>query len=298
MKNFETTTQDYDSIKAIRSSELDAAALGEAYLQAYRKLNAERKSQAMEFGTAFHTIVLQPEEFGKQYVIAPEKIVREYQDSKGKVVTSIWNEGDSTNTKAYQLFKEEIAEKNQTILSVKDHLRLLKMKNYLNKNKWFSENVNIYNKSVMIEAAHIFNINGVLCKSKPDFIDHDRKIIVDLKSTAIVSSTGKIVGLQDYHLRWKAWNYAYIRQQVFYSMVCYPDYNLYLAFVESEDPHNVKIMQITQKDKDTAEENVFSIIEKHKINSMNIENEEIIMSSEDYDYSGTPEFNEAEEVII
>jgi hypothetical protein len=31
---------------------------------------------------------------------------------------------------------------------------------------------------------------------------------------------------------------------------------------------------------------------------MNIENEEIIMSSEDYDYSGTPEFNEAEEVII
>ena len=161
----------YNAIHAVRRSALHE--LGTSCPADY-KYSAEHfdPSDAMKLGSAAHAAILEPETFEQRFVSEPFRPhkARKFDDfEKGSVTLATYNawvsEQDGKEIlKAEDLEKaREIAETARTWKTVRALLREGKAE-----------------VTIVWEDP----VTRLLCKTRPDFADFDRRLIVDVKTTA------------------------------------------------------------------------------------------------------------------
>lgn len=131
----------------------------------------ERKStKAMEFGTAFHTLVLERELFDKTYIMKPQT---QYLKDIGK---NAWE--------MYKSTLEYVENSGLEVISYEDFNVLQGMHESLLRNRqaWDLINHAITESSYFWKDEH----TEIMCKARPDIL-HDN-MIVDLKTCANASS--------------------------------------------------------------------------------------------------------------
>jgi hypothetical protein len=120
-------------------------------------------SRALTIGSAFHTLVLEPHLFEKQYIVAPDKLDKRTISGKMAHINLLMS--------------------NKIVLEKHEHEMLVNMKEAIKSNRMASFLIfggeQIYEKAGYWEDP-IFNC---LCKCKPDIRLDRPKIIVDLKTT-------------------------------------------------------------------------------------------------------------------
>jgi exodeoxyribonuclease VIII len=164
---YNLSNEDYHNEKSSfsRSSIMDFKKSPKNYWAKHIKEDrpAKESTPAMEFGTAFHTLILESHLFDIQYICLPEKVLKK------------------DNQKQYEINKilEEEAEKNKVkVLSHADYTRLRDMQAALRGNEKARELITdgVYESSYFWEDE----ASGLMLKARPDILK--RNFYVDLKT--------------------------------------------------------------------------------------------------------------------
>ena len=182
------TNAEYHALDYVSKSHLDEVNKSpyhywDKYINPNRVIPEPTKQ--MLLGSAFHTLVLEPELFDKEYIVesanAPKRPTETQRNAKkpsNQTLSAIafW---DSFDNKA----------KGKTFVSLDDLERLTIMKQRVLEHPAAST---ILNMSGVTEQSYQWKDNqtGEICKSRPDFHTDDGTLIVDLKTTSDASELG------------------------------------------------------------------------------------------------------------
>jgi len=137
-------------------------------------LNGELKtsSKAFDIGSAFHCMVLEPEEFGNRYFVVDDAEICEQIGGKKPRMTKKYKEW----------YQEEVIDraKGLTILSQEEMYNLDEMFYSFNK---INEATSLIKSCDLVESIYTNNFNGTKVKCKVDGVKFDN-FIVDLKTTS------------------------------------------------------------------------------------------------------------------
>jgi hypothetical protein len=151
--------QEYLAADGISKSGLDQIAKSPAHYQAWLKEKPE-PTKAMQFGSALHCALLEPEVFKATYTVAPEVDKR---TTRGKAEFAEW----------------EQANQGRIALTSAEFQRLTAMQDAFRSHSLVSGILS----DALIERAAFWTCpdTGVLCKAKPDVVTSG--LILDLKTT-------------------------------------------------------------------------------------------------------------------
>ncbi|EDT6368929.1 exonuclease VIII, partial [Salmonella enterica subsp. enterica] len=124
------------------------------------------KTKTLDTGTAFHCRILEPEEFSKRFIIAPE-----------------FNRRTSAGKKEEKTFLEEYARTGRTVLTAEEGRKIELMYQSvmaLPLGQWLVESAGYAESSVYWEDPE----TGILCRCRPDKIIPEFHWIMDVKTTA------------------------------------------------------------------------------------------------------------------
>ena len=158
---------DYREIEAINASSLAEVDRSPRHWKFFRD-NPSPPTKAMEFGTAFHEMVLEPDEFSKHYVVNPHgnwrtKDSREFKaamEAQGKIAL---NDNDATTPWEYG-----------------EYGRLLKMADAV---KMSQEAMTLLAGKKELTIVWRDPDFDLLCKGRIDCRNEPRNLLVDLKSS-------------------------------------------------------------------------------------------------------------------
>ena len=191
-------TGDYYSLdEFISYSGLKNLKKSPAHYRQYKDEPAEVETDAMAFGSAYHCYILEPEKFEKEYYVFDDDAI--YQVLIGEGFKS------PRSTKQYKEWMESetrIIGDRKTI--EKDLFQKIKdMKEQLMKH--------YYCRALLTGGEAEMSITGVLqtvdgdikVKAKPDYVKHDKRFIIDLKTTFDASVDGftRAAADNDYHIQ-------------------------------------------------------------------------------------------------
>lgn len=131
-------------------------------------LNPDRPEKEMKpswgFGTAFHTLILEPHLFEEHYFIMPEKVLLK------NVGKELYDE--------FKAIEKESENTKKQVLSQADYQKLCAMRDALNRNKRAIELIEgaVYESSYFWQDEH----TGLMIKSRPDILCGN--IYIDLKT--------------------------------------------------------------------------------------------------------------------
>ncbi|EAO8313450.1 exodeoxyribonuclease VIII [Salmonella enterica] len=146
------------------------------------------KTKSLDTGTAFHCRVLEPEEFSKRFIIAPE-----------------FNRRTSAGKEEEKTFQEECARTGRTVLTAEEGRKIELMYQSvmaLPLGQWLVESAGYAESSVYWEDPE----TGILCRCRPDKIIPEFHWIMDVKTTADIQ-----------RFRTAYYDYRYHVQDAFYS---------------------------------------------------------------------------------
>ncbi|EAA7134892.1 exodeoxyribonuclease VIII [Salmonella enterica] len=146
------------------------------------------KTKSLDTGTAFHCRVLEPEEFSKRFIIAPE-----------------FNRRTSAGKEEEKTFLEECARTGRTVLTAEEGRKIELMYQSvmaLPLGQWLVESAGYAESSVYWEDPE----TGILCRCRPDKIIPEFHWIMDVKTTADTQ-----------RFRTAYYDYRYHVQDAFYS---------------------------------------------------------------------------------
>ncbi|EBB3988883.1 exodeoxyribonuclease VIII [Salmonella enterica] len=146
------------------------------------------KTKSLDTGTAFHCRVLEPEEFSKRFIIAPE-----------------FNRRTSAGKEEEKTFLEECARTGRTVLTAEEGRKIELMYQSvmaLPLGQWLVESAGYAESSVYWEDPE----TGILCRCRPDKIIPEFHWIMDVKTTADIQ-----------RFRTAYYDYRYHVQDTFYS---------------------------------------------------------------------------------
>ena len=216
---------DYYNRKELSNSDIQL--LLKSPLHYIRK--GERKTtDAMQFGSAFHCLVLEPKRFNELYVVCDISLA----------------------TKEGKQFKEENQDK--TLIKQAEYEKMQFMRDAV-----FGHPLSfILNGNIETEKEIYFNYNDVDCRCKIDMLNYSINTVVDLKSIADCRNAEKAV------------QYDYCTQGVFYTEaaeITYNDkYDFVFIFVEKESPYGVKFIQMSEDTIQRGREKIADAIEIYK----------------------------------
>jgi len=198
---------DYYNHYAISNSDL-----GEIKKSIWHYLNKKDKltTEAMTFGKAFHSLILEPEKFNAEYGMLGNCDLR---------------------TKIGKEYKKEFEgnNKDKTIISNESYNLILKMQNELVSSQLYREY--LVSENCEVEKDIYFEYRGIDCRAKLDYINHDKKVIIDLKTIKECSDITQVERIIKYN---------YCRQAAFYKLAMKSlgfDYKFMFVFVEKETPN-------------------------------------------------------------
>ncbi|EBG4477923.1 PD-(D/E)XK nuclease-like domain-containing protein [Salmonella enterica subsp. enterica serovar Urbana] len=146
------------------------------------------KTKSLDTGTAFHCRVLEPEEFSKRFIIAPE-----------------FNRRTSAGKEEEKTFLEECARTGRTVLTAEEGRKIELMYQSvmaLPLGQWLVESAGYAESSVYWEDPE----TEILCRCRPDKIIPEFHWIMDVKTTADIQ-----------RFRTDYYDYRYHVQDAFYS---------------------------------------------------------------------------------
>ncbi|EBU6660314.1 exodeoxyribonuclease VIII, partial [Salmonella enterica subsp. enterica serovar Enteritidis] len=146
------------------------------------------KTKSLDTGTAFHCRILEPEEFSKRFIIAPE-----------------FNRRTSAGKEEEKTFLEECARAGRTVLTAEEGRKIELMYQSvmaLPLGQWLVESAGYAESSVYWEDPE----TGILCRCRPDKIIPEFHWIMDVKTTADIQ-----------RFRTAYYDYRYHVQDAFYS---------------------------------------------------------------------------------
>lgn len=206
---------------------------GPEALENYYKYGSEDKPE-FAFGRAFHTLILEPEEFTNRYYIFDDTDI--CKEIGGKRPTS---------TNKYKEWKEKLSMDNfgKEMIGLDDLNRLEKMEDKL----YSIPQVKTLLENTKREVVYQANIEGVECKGKLDAIKPNQ-MIIDLKTTSKAPTP--------YNFGKDFRNYNYDRQMAFYAELAQVPSACIIA-IQKTVPYTVGVYMISNESMETG-------IEKYK----------------------------------
>lgn len=198
----------YRSHPAVSQSELKEILRSPAHYK-YKKEHPTKSTTAMEFGTMFHTLLLEPQNFDVR--LLPEGV------KKNK---------DGTVSKKQEGYEDWWAD----ALHEDTYLRLLDMVNAV---KAHPETKDIFDYGLP-ERSVIFDQLGIECKARFDWLRLDKNVIIDVKTTrdARPDKFKKMAYEYGYHIQ----AYWYLKA---YEAVTGKTPHYRMVVIESEPPHGI-----------------------------------------------------------
>ncbi len=186
---FDIPNEAYHAGPGVSKSQLDDIADTPAiYLWCKNAPVDTEKTKSLDTGTAFHCRVLEPEEFSKRFIIAPE-----------------FNRRTSAGKEEEKTFLEECARTGRTVLTAEEGRKIELMYQSvmaLPLGQWLVESAGYAESSVYWEDPE----TGILCRCRPDKIIPEFHWIMDVKTTADIQ-----------RFRTAYYDYRYHVQDAFYS---------------------------------------------------------------------------------
>lgn len=130
------------------------------------QLKHPKQKEAYSFGTAFHSLILEPEEFAKNYIRLPDRMKNVAKRSA--LDKAKWAE-----------FSMELMESGKLVIDDDDWESLHKMRDKLYSKKKISWLLK--NGVSELSCYWIDEESGELCKCRPDRIMNNQPVVVDLK---------------------------------------------------------------------------------------------------------------------
>lgn len=240
------TEQEYRAHSAIANSDLSYIAKSQAHFLNY-KANGSVSSPAMEFGTLFHAIILEPDKFN-ELVVTEDSFMEKHPEAV--------SEGQpNRRLKVYQEWKKLI-DPDKILLDIDKSKLLSKM---LEAVKNHDLVVEFLNEDYIAEKPIFFEYHGVPCKAKPDYVweGEDIDIIIDFKTIENALDAERAVTQREYY-----------RQAAFYSLAQQSKTGkeniFYLCFVEKDEPNGVRLMQVNQDYLNLGKDRIATILNKYK----------------------------------
>ena len=213
--------EEYTKIRAVNHSTLRAAAASMAHFRAAELEGSGGDTTATRFGTAVHTLMLEPSRFARSVVPAPinPKTNKAYGGD-----TKAWEEYAAQHPGKLIMSDEDLERAKKMVTSVQNHAQAGKL---------------LHAEKGMSEAVMIWKEGPLLCKGRVDKITPEYR--VDLKTTS---------GLA----KWDVWrksvvDYGYFTQEAMYARgakaLGLPPYGVFVV-VESESPHATATFSIHQ----------------------------------------------------
>ncbi|HHT0302093.1 RecE family exodeoxyribonuclease [Raoultella planticola] len=146
------------------------------------------KTKTLDIGTAFHCRVLEPEEFDKRFIVAPE-----------------FNRRTNAGKEEEKAFLEECASTGKTVITAAEGRKIELMYQSvmaLPLGQWLVESTGYCESSIYWEDPE----TGILCRCRPDKIIPEYHWIMDVKTTADI-----------HRFKTAYYDYRYYVQDAFYS---------------------------------------------------------------------------------
>ena len=153
------TNADYHASPALSKSDLDLIAKSPAHYIAAKGVHREQ-TPALLLGSVVHKLVLEPEDFANEYIIAP---VCDKRTKEGKQRWSEFLEQAESLTVIEQALYDNAAE---IAAAVKAHPVAAKLL-----------------QGERAELSYFWERDGIECKCRPDYLRTDIKTAVDFKTT-------------------------------------------------------------------------------------------------------------------
>ncbi len=191
------------------------------YHSKYLQKTEKKQTEPMRVGTAFHTFMLEPDRFHGNFHIVPDC-------RKG---SAVWKEHEAAADGKEMIKQSETEMLSNMKDSIFSHPKAGK----------------ILAHTGLVERSFFGEIEGVQVKCRPDWVQPDYGVAIDLKSSA--SATKK-------EFMWYAKRFRYWVQHPFYLDVmasCGLDTKeFYFIVVEKEPPYPVAVYYITPWDVDSG----------------------------------------------
>jgi hypothetical protein len=204
----EISNEDYHAADAISRSGLVKFIQGPNHYKAYKE-DPPKSSPAMNIGSAFHTLVLEPHLFNDEFLVAPE--------------------GMKFNTKAGIEFKKENVGK--TIIKHDEMKSISAMAELLLAHPTFQ----VIKEKSHIEQSFFWEQEGVKLKTRPDMVAPELNLICDIKTTSFLNRR---------KLAYKVRDFGYDIQAAMNIKACEEFYQkgfpgFVLIFIENKAPYDI-----------------------------------------------------------
>lgn len=190
-------------------------------------MEPDAETPAMRVGTAFHTIILEPDKFEKQYICGPTDCDR--RTAAGK---KAWKDMEDDNPGKIILNENDWSMLHYMMESVSHHGLASEI---LNLNEGAAEETIMWNDSEL----------GTLMKGRTDFRNFNMKAVIDLKSTqdATRNKLEKDLWSSDlrYHLQ------AAIYTDGIRTILGDDRWEFYFVYVEKKPPYAVQVVHLPPK---------------------------------------------------
>lgn len=224
---YDISNEDYHRGAGVSKSQLDDIAINPAIFQ-WRKLAPEdsEKKAALDMGTALHCLLLEPDEFEKRFIIAPEFNRR---TTEGKA-----------NEKA---FLKDCESTGMTVMTAEEgrKLKLMQASAFAHPAaRWLLEAEGHQEASIYWNDEQ----TGELCRIRPDKFLTGQPVIVDVKKVADMSRFARHIEEFRYHVQ-----DAYYREGFSKRFGEYPLF-VFIAVSESIDcgRYPVRTFQLQEED--------------------------------------------------
>lgn len=217
------TNAEYHGYKdSISKSRLSNFSVCPAYFK-WREENPEEETKELIEGSAFHKLVLEPETFDKEFIVAPSF---DRRTKEGKL--------------AYNHFCELVVS-GITVITQEQYDMICGMRDSVLSNPYA---VKLLNGSVEQSMYFVDDFTGIPCKVRPDVWRKvkDRIVITDLKSTKSAKPKDFARDLVKFNYDLQAYMYSYGASKVL--DVPFENIDFVFIAVEKKPPYLVNVMQV------------------------------------------------------
>ena len=205
-----------------QQSGLNQSTLKQWFSATPKKTTAYKNYQALQFGSAGHCLLLEPELFPELYVRAPEGL-----NQRGKTGKKRWAEYEEQHPGKILLRTGEW-ERLENIRKVFEiHPQIKKL--------WKNGSAEV---SLFWQDSEF----ALDCKARLDWFDADSAIIIDLKFTNNIAKAGVQKPIQDYYAVQASWYVRAVTQLT----TKVPDF--FFIFIEKYAPHLIRVCSVSAED--------------------------------------------------
>ena len=189
-------------------------------------LDQDKETPAMRVGTAFHTLILEPDKFEKQYACGPDC------DRRTSAGRQAWKDAEEEND-------------GKSIISIPDWDMIHHMQDSISNHKLATHLLNpdlgAAEETMMWNDSEL----GTLMKGRSDFRNFKEKVIIDLKSTMDATPDKLERDLWSTDLRYHV--QAAIYTDGARAILEDDSWEFYFVFVEKKPPYSAQVVHLPPK---------------------------------------------------